>query len=203
MAGPAAADPEALCREILADARSRAQGIAREAARQAGALRTQAGEEAGRARQQRLEQARAEASRRVEAILATVPVEAGRMRSARVEELLQELYRRALERLAARDGYDYPAALHALVAQALAGMAGDAFVLRVAPGDGPVARAIARQVSRSAPRLDVLEDASVEGGVIVQDADGRQVWDDRLSARLARLWPDLRREIVARVAGEA
>ena len=60
------------------------------------------------------------------------------------------------------------------------------------------------QVSRSSPRLEVQEDPSIEGGgVIVQDAGGRQVWDDRLSARLSRLWPDLRREIVARVAGES
>jgi vacuolar-type H+-ATPase subunit E/Vma4 len=35
------------------------------------------------------------------------------------------------------------------------------------------------------------------GGVIVHDAAGRQVWDNRLAPRLERLWPELRRQLAA------
>jgi vacuolar-type H+-ATPase subunit E/Vma4 len=33
------------------------------------------------------------------------------------------------------------------------------------------------------------------GGVVIEDAEARQVWDNRLVKRLERLWPELRRLI--------
>jgi len=36
--------------------------------------------------------------------------------------------------------------------------------------------------------------------VIVRDAEGRQVWDNSLLARLERFWPVLRREIGVRTS---
>ena len=44
----------------------------------------------------------------------------------------------------------------------------------------------------------VADAAMTDGGAIVQDAVGGQVWDNRLLARLARLWPELRRQIAVR-----
>ncbi len=42
------------------------------------------------------------------------------------------------------------------------------------------------------------EPAKIAAGVVVRDADGRQLWDDDLLARLDRLWPAARREVAVR-----
>jgi vacuolar-type H+-ATPase subunit E/Vma4 len=37
-------------------------------------------------------------------------------------------------------------------------------------------------------------------GVIVEDAEGRQMWDNRFLKRLERMWPELRRHIAVQVS---
>jgi len=103
-------------------------------------------------------------------------------------------------------------AFKALAAEALKQMAGDAFVVklsaadRAALGDG-LAADIARRVGRLPSSITISKDATIgDGGPIIQDAEGRQVWDNRLSVRLERFWPELRRQIALRtglVAGGA
>lgn len=198
-------DPsDVLCREILAEADHRGQEIVEQARQEAGALVTMADTEAQAARMQRLEHARAEADRRVEAIRATVGVEAGRMRAAHVEALLDSLFREGRLRLAARQGLDDKTVLIALSAHAIERMDGDTFVLRVAPGAPVAVEDLRRATGRSSLALTLREDPSVaEGGLIIEDAEGRQVWDNRLPQRLVRLWPELRQQIVQRLTGGA
>ncbi|HEU5396435.1 MAG TPA: hypothetical protein VFV81_04655, partial [Verrucomicrobiae bacterium] len=43
------------------------------------------------------------------------------------------------------------------------------------------------------------EETVTGGGVIIESADGFQVWDNRLPSRLRRLWPELRRQIARRL----
>ena len=201
MATPNQNSPELLREEILADARRQSEEITRRAQQEVEALLTKATGEADKALRERLDQAHAEAARRKELILATVPVEAGRLRLARVESLLESVHEEIRRRLVARDGFDYRKTLITLAAEAMAQMPGSAFVIRLsatdcaAAGDG-LAEGIARHVGRSPLNITISNDATLtEGGVIIEDADGRQVWDNRLLARLERLWPELRRQI--------
>jgi len=80
-------------------------------------------------------------------------------------------------------------------------MAGDAFVMKLATADraalgDDLAGEIVRRVGRSPLSITVSDEPTItEGGLIVQDVEGRQMWDDRLPVRLKRLWPELRRQI--------
>ncbi len=193
---------ELLCREILADGRGRADEVLQQARDRARELLAAADVEAAQARGQLLDRARDDAARRREATLATVPVEAGRMRSAAVEVLLESLHVQARARLAARDGFDPDVTRVALAAEAVARMDGESFVATVAAGGRLDVDEVRRRAGRPAIQITVREDpAQADAGVVVEDADGRQAWDNRLGARLERLWPELRRRLVARVAG--
>jgi vacuolar-type H+-ATPase subunit E/Vma4 len=195
--------PETLRTAILADARSQAEQMLRQARGEAEELLAKAAAQADKMRQERLEAARVEAARRRTLQLARIPVEAGRRRSTRVEILLQTIHDDARTQLASGDGIDGRRALVTLAAEALGPMTGDVFVVKCSPpiarqlnGDAGVLQEIERRAGRSGLRLTVVEDATVgDGGVIVEDAEGRQVWDNRLVARLARLWPQLRRQV--------
>lgn len=192
---------QVLCAEILAAARRASDEIIHRAQQEVEALLAKATAEADQARRERLEAARAEAARRRELILATVPVEAGRLRAARVEALLDSVHAEVRRRLLAHEGFDYRETVIALAAEAMKRMPGSAFVVKLSPadcaalGDGLTGE-IARRVGR-AP-LDVTiasEPAAQDGSLIIQDVDGRLVWDNSLPTRLERLWPELRRQI--------
>ena len=38
------------------------------------------------------------------------------------------------------------------------------------------------------------------GGVIVEDGEARQIWDNRFLKRLERMWPELRRQIAVQTS---
>jgi vacuolar-type H+-ATPase subunit E/Vma4 len=211
MATPNQNSPEILYEEILAEARRESEAIIRRAQQEAEALLAKAAAKANQARTERLDQARAEAARRTELILATIPVEAGRLRSARVESLLESIHEEIRRRLVTHEGFDYREAVAELAAEAVQQMHGNAFDVklssadRAAFGDG-VAEDIARRAGRSPLHITISNDATLkEGGPIVEDAEGRQVTDNRLLARLERLWPELRRQIAvqASLVGES
>jgi vacuolar-type H+-ATPase subunit E/Vma4 len=181
---------EVLTRAVLDDARRQADAIVARARQQATAAVAQATAEAELARQERLTAAQAEAVRRTEAIHASISVAIGRLRATRVEALLQSLYDAARQRLVARQGYDYRETLVALVAEAAEQMGGTALVVRLSPADR------ATVADRLGQFMLVEDPAITEGGAVVLDADGRREWDNQLPARLDRLWPELRRQIV-------
>jgi vacuolar-type H+-ATPase subunit E/Vma4 len=201
MTGPNQNLSDAFCGEILADARREAGQILQHARQQAAEVSAQAETEAGQLREQRLAEARAEAGRRRDLLLLTVPIEAGRLRSAHLETLLQSVYEDARRRLLARDGFDCAETLIALAAGAVSQMAGESFVVSLSPADhaaysGTLAGAVVGRSGRPSLSITLASDPSItEGGVVVQDAEGRQCWDNRLTVRLDRLWPELRRQI--------
>jgi vacuolar-type H+-ATPase subunit E/Vma4 len=191
---------EVLREEILADARKEGEEIIICARRDAEVLLTRAAAEADQVRQDRLDQARAEAARKSALILATVPVETGRLRAARVEALLDSVYEEVCQRLLTREGFEYREAVIALASHAISQMAGVDFVLKLSDGDytilgdgltGEIARRVGRPVSITISH----EPGITGGGVVIEDAEARQVWDNRLVKRLERLWPELRRLI--------
>jgi len=206
MATPSRNSPDILREEILADARRESEGIIRRAQQEAEVLLGKATAEADKVRQERLDQARTEAARRKELILATVPVEAGRLRLARVETLLQSICDEVRRRLLAREGFDYREAIVVLATEAVRQMAGEAFVVKLSPADragygAGLAEEIARRVGRAPLSITLSDETTItSGGLIVQDTEGRQVWDNRFVPRLERLWPELRRQIAVQTA---
>jgi V/A-type H+-transporting ATPase subunit E len=195
--------------EILADAQRQATRLVRKAERDAKAMLDKAASESREEREGKLATAQAEADRKRELVLATVPVEIGRMRATRAEEELLALRDKIHARLSARKGFDYDETLVALAAEALGRMEGDAFVLALAERDRETFGAkLTKVVPDRAGRPDVTltvdnQPASIKGGVIVRDPQGRQVWNNSLEARLERMWPLLRSQIAEHMGLQA
>lgn len=207
MATPKPNSPEALSGEILAEARRECDEIVRRAQAESSALLATATAEADKIRREKREAAQAEAARRKELALATIPVEAARRRSARIESILENIREEARRRLLARDEYDPRETVVALAVEAVCRLPGNDFILKISAadhaafGDG-LAEEIARcgGAGKTPGLLKILisADPEVADGVMVQTADGFQVWDNRLLSRLERFWPDLRRQIALR-----
>jgi vacuolar-type H+-ATPase subunit E/Vma4 len=205
MAEPHPNSPEALSREILAEARREADDIIRRAQQSAASLLAAATAQAEKIRQEQLEAARVEAARRSELIRATIPVEAGQLRSARIETILENIHAAARRELLAGD-FDYHETVIALAAEALRRIPGTDFILKISASDyatfgDQLAEAVRRRTGRSPLNLTISPDPAITGGgVMVQDAAGIRIWDNRLLSRLERLWPDLRRQIATQTA---
>jgi vacuolar-type H+-ATPase subunit E/Vma4 len=192
---------ETLRSEILEEGRKEADGVTARGRREAAAIAEAAAADADKVREEELERARNEASRRRESILSTVPVEAGRLRAGRVESLLNEVREEARRRLLAHEGFDYREALIELTAVAIGQMTGLSFVARFPDADRFLVcdgfqEEIVRRVDRKLLDLAVSFDPeAAQGGVVVEDAEGRQACDNGLLTRLERMWPELRRQI--------
>jgi vacuolar-type H+-ATPase subunit E/Vma4 len=79
-------------------------------------------------------------------------------------------------------------------------MAGDGFVVKLSEADQTIlgdglAEEIAHRVGRPVSITISYEPGITESGVIIEDTEARQVWDNRLVKRLERLWPELRRQV--------
>ena len=194
---------QALQDEILDDARRRADETVGKARREADAVLAKARADAESEGQAALKAAEAEARRRHDLVLAAIPIRVARRRAECVEAALEQVRDEARRRLEAREGFDHREGLTRLAAEALAAMEGNRFVLQVsdadrqALGDGWLDE-VRRCVGRQGLDLSFGQGgAAIRGGVILRDDEGRQVWDNRFEARLARLWPGLRCEIAA------
>lgn len=183
--------PEILTQAVRDDARRQADALITRARNQATAILAQAAAEGERTRQERLSAAQVEAARRTAAIQASISVAIGRLRATRIEALLQSLYDAARRRLVTRQGYDYNETLVALVTEAAEQLGDTPLVVRLSLADRAV-------IADRLTSFTLVEDPTIiEGGAIVVDVNGRRDWDNRLQARLDRLWPELRRQIVA------
>lgn len=194
-----------LSEEILDEARKEAGEIVRRARQEAENISTAAEAEAGRVREEQLARARADAVRRTELIQATVPLETSRMRVQRIESLLESVHEQARQRLLARSGFTYRDALVALAATAINQMTGTAFSIKVPMADqamlGDGLREDIARYARPGLQIDLSTDPDAgDGGVVVADADLRQVCDNGLLKRLERMWPDLRRQIAQKAS---
>ena len=196
--------PDILRTEILDEARRRADGMLQRAREEARALADRAAADAEAARREHVDRARKEAARRAERILETVAVEATRLRAARMEFLLTRFHDEIRRRLLVREGFDYREAVIALAAEALGRMEGRGFVIRLPAADRQslgeeIAPEILRRAGRGMLDLTLTWDPSItEAGLVVQDAEGRRTWDNRLLSRLERMWPGLRRCLAVR-----
>lgn len=202
----AQANPEkVLQEEILADARRQAQDARERAKKEAEAIIAKARLEAENDRRVQSQAAQAEAKRRRELTLATIPVVVGRRRAECVESALNQVRQEAARRLAAREGFDCRQAVVRLAAEALARMEGNRFVLEVSDADSRALGQgwldeVRRQAGRNGLELSTAPaEKKDQPGVLIRDAEGRQIWDNTLPARLVRLWPALRSELAVAV----
>jgi len=195
-------DPtESLCAEVLAEGRRRAGEIRGEARRSGEEILARARSDAEERLALHLEEASLAAAALRERIMADIPIELARLRAARIEALLESLREEAIRKLLSRQGFDYPESLASLASEALGAMEGGAFTLGLAPEDMPLGEGLLRRLASPGRSLRLVEDPSIiGGGLILRDDEGRQLWDDRLPVRLARLWPELRIP-VARILG--
>lgn len=195
--------PDVLCQRILAQSRSQEEEILRNARTKADAVLAAATAEAEKIRQDRRKQALAEAARRKELILATVAVEAGRIRAARIETLVESV-RSEISRKVGSGEFDACDLIVRLGAEVLRKMAGTDFTGRVslaayAAFGNDLAEKITAMVGRPV-KLTISPDPTVTSGVVLRSVDGFQAWDNQLSSRLNRLWPELRRQIAVQAA---
>lgn len=199
-------DPSAVLRqEIGDDARRLCDDILSCARRDAEALLGREGSAAIEDRLKRLEEARSEGARRRDLTLAAVFVETRRLYLARIEALLGTLREEAEKHLAARNGFDLRESVINLASEAVRGMTGDEFVVRLAERSRPLLggtleEEIVSRSGRPGVKVTVSWDPGMsDDGPIVTDAGENQVWDNRYRARLERLWPQMRRAIAAEV----
>lgn len=205
MALPEPNSPDALSEAILAEAGRERDEIIRHAQQESGLILAAAMAEADKLRREHLDSARAEAVRRSELILATIPVETGRLHSARIEAILESIHEEARRELQTRklDGREI---IITLAAEAIRRMPGTDFILKISAadhaafGDG-LAEEIRQRAGRSPLNLTIAADSTMtDAGVVVESADGFQIWDNRLLSRLERLWPELRRQIAVQTS---
>ncbi|HON84634.1 MAG TPA: V-type ATP synthase subunit E family protein [Syntrophorhabdaceae bacterium] len=191
---------ERLREEILADAKRKAEEIISSARQEAEGILSNAEAESKRIRQEIIDQAKAEADRRSELVLASVPVETGRLRGERIESLLESVYEEASKRILDSEEIDLSEVLVNLASDAISKMSGDFFILRFSgtkqniSGDELVQRILER-IGKPLT-ITVSEERDIASpGIIIEDNEGRQIWDNRLLERLKRLWPEMRRKI--------
>ncbi len=205
MATPNQNSPDALSEEILAEAKRECDEIIRRAQQGSASLLAAATAKAEKIRRDKLEAAQAEATRLSELTLATISVETGRLRSAHIEAILENIREEARRQLLARD-FDGHEAIVTLAAEAIRRMPGTDFVLKISAADhaafgDKLAEGIRQRAGRSPLNLTVFADPTMtDGGVVIQFADGLQIWDNRLLSRLDRLWPELRRQIATQTS---
>ena len=201
-------DSKVLADEILDDARRKADRASKKAERRAKRILRDAQKKADQATAVALAAAEGRAGRQAASILATIEQDIRRDLLDQREAAIATILDAAMQRVASREGTDYPAALTTLAAEAVGAMATDAVVLHLAEADRAIATAewldaLRQRVGRPVAIEVADEAAPIQGGLIVRSADGRLLYDNSFAARLVRLRPALRRQIAARVYAQA
>ena len=118
-----------------------------------------------------------------------------------LENIRGEMRRQLLAR-----NFDRREAVVALAAEAIRQMPGTDFILEISADDyagfgNRLELDVVQRSERSPLNLKITGDPAITGGgVVVQAADGKRIWDNQLLSRLERFWPELRRLIAVRTA---
>lgn len=193
---------ERLREEILEDARKKAEEIIKNAKNEVEVILINAQAQAEKVKKEIIDAAYKEAERKSELILATVPVETTRFKAEHIESLLNAIYEEAYKRILNIEGVNYPEVLINLAVDAINKMVGDIFNIKISwsgfnlDGDYLI-QEITNRIGRPVT-VTISEEVNLTGpGIVIEDNEGRQVWDNRLAERLKRLWPAMRRKIAA------
>jgi len=191
---------DALIGEILADARKKAERLARRADQEAKGVLNKARHEADALAAAAIAAAQARAGREKTVVLATVDIEAQRLDIDAHERIIREAFDTAGKRLADKRSYDYAGTLVKLIAAAAKTIGGDSFTVALSQDDARQAdaRDLQQKVSAALGRavtLQLDQPAPITGGAIVRSADGHRLVDNSLEARMRRMREQLRRQV--------
>lgn len=198
---PAREAPQALRNEILEDARRQAQKLQTRVQKECDQIMAHARTEAEATARQIIATAEANAAKQSAIKLSILPVEAGRYRGAHIERQLAAIRTAATAKMrAAWQGAAVVPKVLALAAEAMTAMTGESFTLHLSPSDHQLLSAetqwltaLRTRTAKAALQVVLKDDLTAEAcGVVVRSATGKQQWDGRLTARLERVWPQLR-----------
>jgi vacuolar-type H+-ATPase subunit E/Vma4 len=191
-----------LGREILADATKTAEQAVAKAHKEADAILAAARNRQAIRRTDRLAAAETETAARIGTRRAVGEVDSRRRSVLSLESVVQDVLNRAAQQVRSQDGIDRRRSLIGLLEEAAAAVGKTSLIVRMAPADldrvgEPVVLETARRAAGSGPAgsVAIAPDASLEGGVIVESADGRLRFDNGPSARARRLSKLLRPRI--------
>lgn len=188
-----------LCEGILDEARRQGDDLIRRAQAEADDLLAQAKVAADKIRQDALVSAGEEAARRREQLLAAIPVKINRQHALAVEALLQQIHDQARLELEGRQGFDYRSSLLLLAVEAVNRLRGSVREIKLSPADRRefgvgLLHALRSGGDPSLGEAVLAEDPGIKAGVVAEARNGL-LCDNQLSSRLARLWPELRRQL--------
>jgi vacuolar-type H+-ATPase subunit E/Vma4 len=185
--------PELLARAIIAQAQEEAEKIRQAARAEADTLIAEAEAEAARRRQVAVEEEKARALKEKSKALALAELEAHRLFLHAREELLERVFARTVEALATlREQPEYSGLLLQLVQEGMVTLAGEEFIVEVAPEDLSLAEQVRSSPAWCGKKLEVQAAEEVGGGCIVWRQDRSAFYDNRLVGILARQKEQLR-----------
>ena len=196
-------EQEMLCQEILADARRDCDIVLQSARQKAGDLLINAAAKNESYRKTKLAAAGNEAVTKQESVFATAKIEARLMESIQLETLFQLIYDKIKQKLQAGEGFDYREMLFNLAVEAISNMTANKYSLRLSAADHKILgddwqEKIRWQTGRNTIEVIIEDDSRITGGgLLVENHEGGEVWDNRLLSRLQRLWPELRIQIAS------
>jgi len=198
-------DTSPLREEILSDATKRAERTLKGAKADADKLQAEAKKKADQTTEETMVRAEERARERARVELATLPLERRRMELGARDQVVEEIFAESMEKLRARE-HDAAEVIARLALAAAGEMSRTELVLRVTREDHElVDEAFIERLAAKAPagttfcRGEPLADST--GGVLVQTADAREVFDNTFEARLRRFRTDLRDEIASQLWG--
>jgi vacuolar-type H+-ATPase subunit E/Vma4 len=188
--------------EILADARTKAERALRSARREAEKITKKAQDDAEQIEQEVINHARGRAEAQAKIIQTATEPARRRIKLDVREEVLLSVISDAKVRLLNRDSDDYGRTLTALTAEAAELLQDEGLTAYLSSEDYDKFGA-ALPGRLLGLTLEVRPASQpLEGGVIVETADGRRRVDNSIEARLERIYPELRREIAQTLFGD-
>lgn len=200
-------EEDALAREIVADARKRAERARRRAEREAEELIAEAERNAEAERKRALADAERRIEHERELNEARTAQQIARLRLRLRQQMLQRVRAEAERRLAGlADGAAHRDSLVRLAVFAVAAMGGGRFRLALRAADrnnggealaADVCEAARRELGRAIAAEPTERELEAIGGLTVESADGHEMADQTYEARLERLWDEIRRRLAA------
>ncbi len=188
-----------LGREILADATKLADQALAKARKEAEALLAAVRSRQQTLRAERLAAAESASADRIRTLQAVHEVDKRRRSALSRESVVQAILEEAARQVLARDGIDRRRSLLGLLAEAAAAVGSPRLTIRMAPADIALAGETAlletaRRAAGSGPDdpVEFAGDPALEGGVVVETADGRRRFDNSPAGRGRRLAKQLR-----------
>ncbi|MDT8391787.1 MAG: V-type ATP synthase subunit E [Lentisphaeria bacterium] len=190
---------EKLREEMRKDAERKAGRAIDRAKREAEKLLTAVREEARTLKNNRLAAARETAEERKRAILAGIEHETRREELLGREQVIQDVLAASMKRAEDLTETLREKSLKALLQEAVAGLGGEAWVIRCAEADEERVKRLSAELPKA---CSVVADPAITGGVLVTDTAGMKSYDNTYTARLARSRDALRTDAYAMLMGK-